>query len=113
MKWSLPKASRVERTAPVKTRLRRNLTISPDFWRVRCSLTARSEACEPVKDSSVAKVNDFGRQLVVITDKRKLTLVIISRKLTVNKNGVATKWLQLDSGLIGGDPWKGGTKRFE
>jgi len=107
------KACAVEQSNPVKTRFGRNLTISPDFWSVRWSLTARSEASEPIKDHSVATVNDFRRILVEVTEKPKLTLVTISHKLTVNKNGAATKWLQLDSELIGGDPWKGGTKRFE
>ena len=41
---------------------------------------------KPEKDSSVATVNDFRRNLVEFTDTRKLTLAIISHKLTVNKN---------------------------
>ena len=103
----------VEQSNPVKTRFGRNLTISPDFWSVRWSLTARSEATEPIKCDSVATANGFGRKLVELTDKRKLTLVTISLKVTVNRNGAATKWQELDSELIEWDQWKGGTKRFE
>ena len=102
-----------KQVAPVGTGPGRNLTISPDFWSVRWSLRARSEATEPIKDDPVATVSDFGRKVVEFTNKRKLTLVTISRKLTVNRNGAATKWLELDSELIEWDPWKGETKRFE